>query len=255
MTRIRLVSFDLLHTLITPRYPIHVQYARVFEPYLGTLDPDAIKDSLRIALSQLRSEKPVYGNDTSSWWSEVIRRTALGAGAEPKVLEKSLFLITPRLMDAFRSKEGYKAFDDSLGILAALHDFRHVSTAVVSNADFRMLSVLKDLDFPRYLNPIILSEIEGVEKPSPRIFDLLLRKVNVGIQPPWTPIKPAECLHVGDDLMCDYYGAKSAGFNALLLDRPGPENQQDTGLIPDSVEVVNSLHDVLRWVEGEKRFV
>lgn len=53
----------------------------------------------------------------------------------------------------------------------------------------------------------------------------------------------------------DYYGAKSAGFNALLLDRPGPENQQDAGLIPDSVEVVNSLHDVLRWVEGEKRFV
>ncbi|KAJ7793416.1 hypothetical protein B0H14DRAFT_3498146 [Mycena olivaceomarginata] len=41
------------------------------KPYLGSLDPDAIKDSL--PLSQLRSEKPVYGNDASSRWPEVIR--------------------------------------------------------------------------------------------------------------------------------------------------------------------------------------
>jgi FMN phosphatase YigB (HAD superfamily) len=78
--------------------------------------------------------------------------------------------------------------------------FQKYSTSRLAELEYAV-SVLKDLDFPRYLNPIILSEIEGVEKPSPRIFDLLLHKVNVGIQPPWTPIKPAECLHVGDDLM------------------------------------------------------
>ncbi|KAF8210374.1 HAD hydrolase subfamily IA REG-2-like protein [Mycena galopus ATCC 62051] len=251
--KIRLVSFDLLHTLITPRYPIHVQYARVFEPYLGTLNPDAVKNSFPFsALGQLRTEKPVYGSDTSSWWSEVIRRTALGAGAEPKVLEDSLPLITPRLMKAFSSKEGYKAFDDSFSILQALHNELHVRTAVVSNGDSRMLSVLEDLDFPTYLWPIILSETEGIEKPSPRIFDLLLRRVNFEVETSLPRITPAECLHVGDELMCDYYGAKSVdGFHALLLDRPGSDTQRDAGLIPSSVNVVRNLDEVLEWVRAQ----
>ncbi|KAF7361811.1 putative hydrolase C7D4.05 [Mycena venus] len=245
--KIRLVSFDLLHTLITPRYPIHVQYARVFEPYLGPLNPDDVQHSFRIVLSalkQLRDEKPFYDKDASSWWSEVIRRTALGAGAEPKVLENSLSLITPRLIKAFSSKEGYKAFDDSLPTLRALHHDLDVKTAAVSNGDSRILSVLKDLDFPAYLNPIILSEAEGVEKPSPKIFDLVLQRVNVDRE---TPITPAEWVHVGDDLMCDYFGAHNAGLHALLLDRPGAENQRDAGVEVDPADVVNDMNEVLEW--------
>ena len=44
---IRLVTFDALHTLITPRAPIHVQYSNTFAPYLGVLDPDALKRSFK----------------------------------------------------------------------------------------------------------------------------------------------------------------------------------------------------------------
>lgn len=44
---IRLVTFDVLHTLITPRWPIQVQYAMEFEPYLGVLDPKSIKSSFK----------------------------------------------------------------------------------------------------------------------------------------------------------------------------------------------------------------
>jgi hypothetical protein len=47
---IRLVTFDALHTLITPRKPIHVQYAEVFSPYLGTLPPDAIARSFKLGV-------------------------------------------------------------------------------------------------------------------------------------------------------------------------------------------------------------
>ncbi|KAJ6499205.1 HAD-like domain-containing protein [Mycena sanguinolenta] len=244
--KIRLVSFDVLHTLIAP-HPIHVQYARAFEPYLGALNPDAIKDSFRIAIGQLRTEKPVYGNDSNAWWSEVIRRTALGAGAEPKVLEKSLTSITPRLMKMFSSKDGYKlAFDDSLSsVVHALHNELGVQTAVVSNGDSRFVSVLQDLDFPDYLKPIILSESEGIEKPSPKIFHSLLHQINVELE---TPITPAECVHVGDELVCDYYGAQSAGLHALLLNRPG--NQRDAVVVPKSVDVVDTMDDVLQWVRA-----
>jgi len=47
---IRLVTFDALHTLITPRKPIRVQYSEVFSPYLGTIPPDAIARSFKLGV-------------------------------------------------------------------------------------------------------------------------------------------------------------------------------------------------------------
>ena len=80
---IRLVTFDALHTLIAPRLPIYLQYSQTFEPYLGSLEPAAIKNSFKAALKQLQADKPVYKDGAQAWWGEVIRRTALGAGADP----------------------------------------------------------------------------------------------------------------------------------------------------------------------------
>lgn len=45
---IRLVLFDAFSTLLVPRLPVYVQYAQTFEPYLGELDPDALKKSFKI---------------------------------------------------------------------------------------------------------------------------------------------------------------------------------------------------------------
>ena len=100
---IRLVLFDAFNTLVTPRAPIFIQYASVFEPHLGKLNPDAIKSSFKIgeildgpfmktiqffmymkkALKQVQIERPAYANGAPEWWGEVIRRTARGAGADP----------------------------------------------------------------------------------------------------------------------------------------------------------------------------
>jgi hypothetical protein len=106
---IRLVLFDALHTLVQPRAPVFLQYANVFEPHLGKLSPDVIKSSFksgkiganpcymnetyplfrawydhtREALKQVQVERPAYASGAPEWWGEVIRRTALGAGADP----------------------------------------------------------------------------------------------------------------------------------------------------------------------------
>lgn len=99
---------------------------------------------------------------------------------------------------------------------------RSTETAVVSNADSRMrmlcyviksctflanlpflytVYVLRDLELPRDLGPITLSEDEGIEKPSPEIFWRTLHRVNekrafAG----GAKITPAECLHIGDEI-------------------------------------------------------
>jgi len=47
---IRLITFDALHTLITPREPVHVQYARAFERYLcqEKVDVESVKSAFKV---------------------------------------------------------------------------------------------------------------------------------------------------------------------------------------------------------------
>jgi hypothetical protein len=89
---IRLVTFDAFHTLLKPRLPIYVQYSQTFAPYLGVLEPSSIKASFKVALKQLQREKPSYNGGSEEWWSEVVKRTAIGAGGNPQGALRMLFL-------------------------------------------------------------------------------------------------------------------------------------------------------------------
>lgn len=66
------------------------------------------------ALRQLQAEKPSYRAGAESWWSDVISRTATGAGADAGAVERHLSSIVSTLMKRFSSREGYCLFDDTL---------------------------------------------------------------------------------------------------------------------------------------------
>jgi FMN phosphatase YigB (HAD superfamily) len=61
--------------------------------------------------------------------------------------------------------------------------------------------VLEDLGFPSSLNTIVLSEEEGVEKPAKEIFLRTIKLVNGKVPHGHRPLGPAECLHIGDELI------------------------------------------------------
>jgi len=249
--RIRLVTFDVLYTLVVPRLPIHVQYSQTFEPYLCVIDPADLRQSFRAAFRSLEREQPVYGKGSQAWWSEVIRRTALGAGASEKALAVSLPKIVPSLLQRFSSREGYRAFDDALPTLHALQKELHVQTAAVSNADSRIRLVLQDLGFGASLDAVVLSEEAGVEKPSPEIFLQALSMVNS--KRSQSLITPEECLHIGDEIDADYNGALAANMKALLLRRAGPDGAQahiDSQELMSGVQVIENLHAVALWVKN-----
>ncbi|KAJ3553103.1 hypothetical protein NM688_g3796 [Phlebia brevispora] len=236
---IRLVLFDAFSTLLVPRLPVYVQYAQTFEPYLGPLDPDALKRSFKI-------DKPAYQSGAEGWWGEVIRRTAIGAGADPAAVDKSLGQIVPRLLKRFGSREGYRLFDDTLPCLKQLHAM-NIRTGLVSNTDVRMRAVLEDLQVLPLLDPVLLSEEQGVEKPSAEMFRRARERAGVQL---------GEIVHVGDELKADYYGAKAFGVSALLLRRPGPDGEgemkeEDEDLT--TVDVVPSLLQVVEWVKERNR--
>jgi len=164
-------------------------------------------------------------------------------------VDSSLGEIVPRLLKRFSSREGYKLYDDTIPALKELHEM-NIRTAMVSNTDARMSLVLGDLQIASLLNPIILSEEAGIEKPNPGIFGLALKNPQNGGAP---TILPEECVHVGDELESDYYGAKAAGMHALLLRRVSDDSepgvhQTESEEALQGVEVVRSVRSVLRWV-------
>ncbi|KAH8993985.1 HAD-like protein [Lactarius akahatsu] len=243
---IRCVTFDALHTLITPCKPIHVQYSEVFRPYLGALPPDAISRSFKLALRQLQAEKPSYRAGAERWWNDVISRTAIGAGADAQAVEKHLDSIVPTLMKRFSSREGYRLFGDTLETLRTFRSMG-VRTGLITNADARIVAVLEDLGVEEYLSPVLISETERVEKPSLSIFLAACARARV---------TPVETLHVGDDLKDDYLGAENAGLYALLLRRTrsdGDRERENTKVLDaktiKGLNVVNDLYDVVAWVE------
>ncbi|KAH9832302.1 HAD hydrolase subfamily IA REG-2-like protein [Rhodofomes roseus] len=239
---IRAVLFDALATLVAPRLPIYVQYSQTFEPYLGVLAPDLLKKSFKSALKQVQKEKPAYQSGAEGWWGEVIRRTALGAGADPQAVDRSLGEIVPRLLHRFSSREGYKLYDDSMPTLQRLQS-TGIRTGVISNTDARMRAVLDDLGATAYLGTILLSSEESIEKPAREMF--LRACARLGVQ-------PSEAVHVGDELPADYYGAKEGGLEALLVRRPGAEGEDEAkepGEDLSGVAVVSGLAEVVDWVQ------
>ena len=128
--RIRLVTFDALFTLVKPRKPIHEQYSDAFEPFLGRLDAARIKRSFKqgtvslwqsklashcfVALCEEQDTSPAYNQGHEKWWSNVIRKTALGAGAEVQAVNASLPTLVPRLLNRFSSDEGYELYSDAM---------------------------------------------------------------------------------------------------------------------------------------------
>lgn len=81
--------------------------------------------------------------------------------------------------------------------------------AVISNADGRMEDALVRAGLRDHFEFVIDSEVVGVAKPHPGIFQAATERLS---------LDPAECLYVGDLFAVDVVGARGAGMSALLLD-------------------------------------
>ena len=81
-----------------------------------------------------------------------------------------------------------------------------------------------------YFEHVVASLEEGVEKPDPRLFQIVLDRLGVEAE---------NALHVGDSPRDDWQGATDAGMRALVIDRgnPAPSEARITSLaqLPEAV--------------------
>jgi len=89
---------------------------------------------------------------------------------------------------------------------------RAARMVVVSNANGRLHVMLERLGLARFFDHVLDSQVEGVEKPDPRLFQMALERAGA---------RAETTLHVGDFYWIDVRGARAAGVQPVLLDPIG----------------------------------
>jgi len=114
---------------------------------------------------------------------------------------------------SFNDREG--AFDVvTPGAVDALKRLRHAACrlVVVSNSNGRVRRILRRTGLEPYVDLILDSHEEGIEKPDPRIFEIALAR---------SKADRSATIHCGDIYHIDVAGARAAGLPAVLLDAAG----------------------------------
>jgi putative hydrolase of the HAD superfamily len=126
------------------------------------------------------------------------------------VVERLELLIPPeQALETLGDSIAYRLFDDVAPTLAEL-DRRRVRSAVVSNWDYNLESVLAQLGVA--FDVVVTSAATGSSKPDPAPFREALDRLG---------IRPGQALHVGDTPEADGEGAREAGIDVRIIDRNG----------------------------------
>jgi putative hydrolase of the HAD superfamily len=146
-----------------------------------------------------------------AWWSEVYREYLAALGLPHTAA------LAARLYATFTDHASYRAFPDVVPTLERL-DEEGLTLAVISNFEGWLEGLLETLDLLRFFDVRVISGVEGVEKPDPRIFRIALDR---------TGIAPEDAVYVGDSVEFDVTPARALGMTGVLIDRRGRHPDHD----------------------------
>ncbi len=220
------VLFDAGDTLIAYRRPMQVLLQDFFIERDTIVRQDAIADALeatepryRMLVRQTRTIEAEH-----RMWIELAR--------------DFLDLVLPRRRDLYLDlahwfTEGWKhmkVFRDVRPTLRALAE-RGYTLGVVSNWEPSLSTTLARLGLARYFQAVIISSVEGMWKPDPRLFQIALARLEVS---------PEAALSVGDHLAHDVEAANAAGIYGVLLDRSNDRREFEPR--------ITELTELLAWL-------
>ena len=219
MTRLRypLVLLDAGETLLAPRESFGAVYARVLATFGVELAASDLEHGLRRCWAETnRAIEPgvdryaVDPGGENAYWLRFVERTLVYTPGAPCDTALAARAVSP-LREAFRDPASWRVFDDVVPALAALRG-AGARLAVVSNWDSGLPALLDRLRLTPWFDAIVVSHLEGMEKPRPELFLRAVARLRG---------TPAEALHVGDVPELDEVGARAAGIASVLVDRRG----------------------------------
>jgi putative hydrolase of the HAD superfamily len=219
--KIEAVLFDVGGTLVHPDY--------------GVIREVLAASGLEKSLTDIRSAEhhakfAVQEADAVTPWKTLFGGWFKTLGAEDADLP-NLF---ERLWQHHRKKNLWSGVaPDTLNTLNVLAE-RNYRLGVISNSNGKILELLESVGLAAYFKVIVDSEIVGIRKPDPAIFDLALSALEV---------RPERAIYIGDLYEIDFLGATNAGINAVLFD---PQDQHDS---PDCLKI-NRLSQALELMNS-----
>ena len=200
-------------TLIESRPAVAEVYARVLSRWGAAVTASEVAPVFREAWTELTQVHPLgldryHGlkGGEREWWGELLRRVIVRL-RHPAPWAPVL----DELFAAFADPALWHVFPEVVEVLGRLRA-RGLPLAVVSNWDSRLPALLDSLGLAGFFDAVLVSALEGVEKPEVEIFRRAAERLRTAA---------GACVHVGDSPLDDYRGAESAGMRAVLLDRAG----------------------------------
>ncbi|MGV8086804.1 MAG: HAD family hydrolase [Candidatus Woesearchaeota archaeon] len=188
---IKLIVFDLYHTLIYPEY--------IAKPYTELLKTIGIKNS-----EELKIARKIAMTKDFNTIEEYVKIIAPQTKLKKAVYEK---------YDAQIQKEirSTKVYPEVVHVLDKLVS-KNIQIGLISNlASPYKIPFLKS-ELAEYFNKVILSCDIGITKPNLEIYQKMIESI---------AIKPSQALMIGDSIRNDVEGPKAIGMNAIHLDRIG----------------------------------
>lgn len=205
---IRAVFFDAGGTLLRTAEPVGRTYAHLASHYGWQAEEARLEQGFRIAWKKRAAgAASAEGTLGREGWKKILR-ASVEAGNLPDGFPFEDYF--EEVYAHFARPDAWRDFPETEGVLDGLQG-RGIRTGILSNWDPRLRQVLTGFDWAEKVDPILISEEVGSEKPDPAIFRKAEQMGGWG---------PHECALIGDDPILDRGGAERAGWRWALVGRP-----------------------------------
>ena len=116
-----------------------------------------------------------------------------------------------------------RPYPEVMEVLTALRE-QGYRLGIVSNWSWNLRDRVVQAGLDRFFELVWASAYAGCNKPHPQIFEQALAQMD---------LRPERALYIGDSYAHDVVGARNAGVDVLLLDRPGTAGEVDCPVIRD----------------------
>lgn len=190
---LKAVFVDAAGTLLKPREPVGLTYARFARERGIEREPWEVQARFRQALGRRRGV-PQEGDGRAYW-----------AGVVAESLETDDLEVFEALYRWYGQRRAWWVDLDALRVLGG-QARAGVRLGIISNWDTRLRGLYTAFALDRMFSVLICSAEVGVQKPDPAIFQLACACAGC---------RPSEAVHVGDDPVADVAGAVAAGLVGL----------------------------------------
>jgi putative hydrolase of the HAD superfamily len=228
--RFEAVFFDAGETLVHPQPTFPDLFAQILTREGYDVDAQTVRDRMHVVFDRFKQAA-----DTNELWTTSRESSRKFWRDVYEIFFADLGIADPDLIDTvyreFTNPANYTMFDDVLPVLETLAG-AGLKLGVVSNFEVWLGRLMDDLGLTPFFAVRVISAVEGLEKPDPRIFRLAMDRAGVA---------PEVSVYVGDDPVFDIEPAEALGMFPVLIDRRERFPSADGARIVSMKELPNLL--------------